>query len=338
MTRDTSAKNQPAPHADGPRLLADIGGTNARFALETGPHNVKEVEVLACKDYPRLQDAIAAFLASPSGTSAQPIRHAALAIANPVDGDAVSMTNHHWSFSINALRAELGLDTLLVVNDFTALAMAIPHLSPEQKCQIGGGTGQAGHMIGLIGAGTGLGVSGLISAGDRWIPLSSEGGHVSFSPTNEFEVDILRFAWREHEHVSAERLISGMGLEIIYRALMERAGKIPTEALDAAEISHRALAGTCEISAQTVECFCAMLGSAAGNVAMTLGATGGMYIGGGIVPRLGRLFTESSFRARFEAKGRFSKYLSQIPTYVITEEYQAFLGVSAILSEKLSSR
>jgi glucokinase len=329
--------NETNAYSDGARLLADIGGTNARFALETAPHRFEAVTVLPCKDYPRLQDAIAVYLGSSAVKAVQgtPIRRAAIAIANPVDGDMVQMTNHHWLFSIEALRSELGLETLVVVNDFTALAMALPHLSSEQKLKVGGGAAQAGHPIGLVGPGTGLGVSGIIPAGEHWLPLASEGGHVTFSPVDESETAILRFCWREHKHVSAERLVSGMGLELIYRALNDKAGNPPV-ALDAAEIGKRAVEGSDAICVQTVETFCAMLGTVAGNVAMTLGAVGGMYIGGGIVPRFGKLFAESAFRVRFEAKGRFANYLAQIPTYVITAQYPAFLGVSAILAEKLA--
>ncbi len=183
MNRDSNEKNPTAvsfaggPGRQGPRLVADIGGTNARFALETSPQCFKAVTVLPCNAYPRLQDAVAVFLASPEAKCEyrDPIRHAALAIANPVDGDVVGMTNHHWLFSIEALRAELGLETLTVVNDFTALAMALPVLSADQKIKIGGGAEQRGHAIGLVGAGTGLGVSGIIPAGEHWIPLHSEG-------------------------------------------------------------------------------------------------------------------------------------------------------------------
>ena len=325
--------NDLASFADGPRLLADIGGTNARFALETAPQQFAAITVLACNAYPGLKEAIDVYVASPEvrALCSTPIRHAAIAIANPIDGDEVRMTNHHWNFSIDGLRKELGLQTLEAVNDFTALAMALPHLSPQQKIKIGGGSPQAGHAIGLVGAGTGLGVSGIIPFGEHWIPLRSEGGHVTFSPSDETEIEILRFCWREYKHVSAERLVSGMGLELIYRALSKDAG----EALDAAEISRRAQQGDCPVCARTIAVFCAILGNVAGNVAVTLGALGGMYIGGGIVPRLGELFMQSPFRERFEAKGRFAQYLSQIPTYLITAEYPAFAGVSAILAEKL---
>ena len=328
-----------ARNADSPRLLADIGGTNARFALETSPHVFEAVQVLACKDYPTIADALLAYLASAEvrRLAPAPMRHAGLAIANPIEGDLVKMTNHHWVFSIAALRTQLALETLVVVNDFTALAMALPYLSEQQTRKVGGGSAQAGRAIGLIGAGTGLGVSGIVPSGGHWVPLASEGGHVSFSPTNELEVDVLRYLWRDYSHVSAERLLSGPGLEVLYRALADRSGERAAPPLSAAEISSRAADASCPLCAQAIDTFCAMLGTAAGNLAMTLGASGGMYIGGGIVPRFGERFAASAFRERFEAKGRFAHYLSQIPTYVITEEYPAFLGVSAILAETLAA-
>ncbi|MDK6079865.1 glucokinase [Massilia varians] len=321
-------------HAGGARLLADIGGTNARFALEAGPGRFDAIEVLSCQEHASLGEAIRAYLALPqlAGLGAG-IRHAAIAIANPVTGDQVRMTNHHWAFSIEALRQECGFDTLMVVNDFSALARSLPHLG-DQKRQVGGGAPVPDAPLGLLGAGTGLGVSGLIPCGNSWTALRSEGGHVGFAPVNELEVAILQYAWREFEHVSCERLLSGAGVELIYRALSERAGR--PGSLAAPEISRRALSGECALCDEVLEAFCGMLGTAAGNLAITLGAQGGVYIGGGIVPRLGERFDRSSFRRRFEQKGRFSGYLAQVPTYVITADYPAFLGVSAILSEKLS--
>jgi glucokinase len=315
-----------------PRLLADIGGTNARFALQQpGSDGFADIEVLACADYPSIEEAVRAYLARASqrGLAAAELRHAAIAIANPVEDDQVSMTNHCWSFSIGGLKAALGLETLLVVNDFAALAMSLPHLKAEQRERIGGGIEQSGKAIGLIGPGTGLGVSGVIPCGARWIPLAGEGGHVSFAPVTKQEMKILQALWEEYGHVSAERLLSGLGLELIHRAL---AG----QRLSAPEITSRALDGTSIACRETVETFCAVLGSVAGNVALTLGATGGMYIGGGIVPRLGALFTGSRFRERFEGKGRLSGYLARIPTWLITEEYPALRGVSAMLEAELS--
>lgn len=311
------------------RLLADIGGTNARFALQqAGAEGFADIEVLACGDYPAIGEAVRTYLrrAAGRGLAVDGVRQAAIAIANPVEGDEVSMTNHCWSFSIAALEAELDLQTLLVVNDFAALAMSLPHLKAEQRERIGGGAEQPGKPIGLIGPGTGLGVSGVIPCGGRWTALASEGGHVSFAPVTRQEMKILQALWEEYGHVSAERLLSGPGLELIHRAL---AG----QRLGAPEITGRALDGSSIACRETVETFCAVLGSVAGNVALTLGATGGMYIGGGIVPRLGELFTGSRFRERFEGKGRLSGYLARIPTWLIREEYPALRGVAAMLDQ-----
>jgi glucokinase len=315
------------------RLLADIGGTNARFALATQSGEFVHIKVLGCSDYATLSDAISAYLdmAGDSGAAVASIRHAAFAIANPVEGDLVSMTNHHWSFSINRLRDAHTLDSLLVVNDFAALAMALPHLQDDQKVRVGtAGVLIPNRPIGLIGPGTGLGVAAVIPVGQgRYIALPGEGGHASFAPCSKQESDILEFLRQEFGHVSAERLLSGMGLELIHRALTG-------QRMDAPDITNGALDGSCDDCVATVEQFCAILGSMAGNVALTLGATGGMFIGGGIVPRLGNLFTESSFRERFEGKGRLSPYLQRIPTWLITEQYPALSGVAAMLADHIA--
>lgn len=329
-TTDASAGN-----SDFPLLLADVGGTNARFALETAPGLYEAVTVFPNADYPSLVDAMHAYLSQPAAAAAGAglARHAAFAIANPVEGDIVRMTNSKWVFSIETVRRQFGLDTFRVVNDFTALAMAVPLLAPRQIRQVGGGAVVSGKAIGVLGAGTGLGVSGLIPAGGQWIALESEGGHVTFPPADERDAELLRHAWERYPHVSAERLLSGMGLELTYRIMADRSGK-PAEALPAPEIARRALAGECEICDGAIEQFCAMLGTVAGNLALTLGAKGGIYIGGGIVPRLGKRFTNSSFRHRFEQKGRFCSYLEKIPTFVITEAYPAFIGISALLARR----
>ncbi|HYD81285.1 MAG TPA: glucokinase [Paucimonas sp.] len=320
-------------YLDGPRLLADIGGTNARFALERAPGRIDTIRVLRAADYAEFTEAVEAYL---NEAGHPPVQHAAVAIANPVHGDWVRMTNHHWAFSIDEARRRLGFDTLLVVNDFTALAMALPHLEPEHRRQIGGGAPDPGGVVGLVGAGTGLGVGGLIPSDGRWIALASEGGHASFAPNDMRELAVLQYAWRRLPHVSAERLVSGQGLELIYEALAARSDDAAASArLDAPEIVKRMLDGSDPQCLEAVECFCAMLGTVASNVALTLGTLGGLYIGGGIVPRLGDYFERSPFRERFEAKGRFADYLKQIPTYVITAPYPAFVGVAAILAEHL---
>jgi len=314
---------------DSPRLLADIGSLYARFTLEVERGVFSHTAALRCADHNSLQDVVQAYL-----DAVRPLKvvHAALAMANPVDGDLVRMTNYPWQFSIEATRQALGLETLVVVNDFTALAMALPRLSTDEVRQVGGGQPVKNSVIGLLGSGSGLGVSGLIPTGDSFISLGSEGGHTSFSPRDAREVAVLQYAWQQFPHVSFERLLSGPGLELIHQALNTEARSTP---LAAPEISRRALEANDTACQATLEVFCNMLGTAASNLAVTLGALGGIYIGGSIVPRLGEAFDRSDFRSRFEDKGRFSGYVRNIPTYVITAQNPTLLGVSAILDAQL---
>lgn len=329
-----------APYPDGPRLLADIGGTNARFALELAPGLVQGLAVMPCRSQRTLQAAVESYLHSPDSRAlgSNKVKHAALAIANPVDGDQIRMTNHDWAFSIEELRRQLGLQTLLVLNDFTALAMALPHLPTDHSRQIGPGQPRPDSVLGLIGAGTGFGVSGMIPTEDRWIALGSEGGHASFAPRDAREIAILEYALQRYSHVSTERLLSGGGLELMYQALAHIRGQGQVEALAAPQITQRARFENCALCIEVLQTFCAILGSVAGNVALTLGALGGIYIGGGIVPRFGERFDEAIFRQRFEDKGRFGEYLQQIPTYLLTGENPVFIGISAILAEKLGHK
>lgn len=319
-------------HADGPRLLADIGGTNARFALEGASGVITDAQVLACAAHETAESAIRAYLAAVGSPA---VRHAAIAIANPVDGDAVRMTNHHWQFSIEALRTALGLNTFRVLNDFTALALSLRHLRDDELVAIGGGERRANSVIGLVGPGTGLGVSGLIPSGDgRWTPLASEGGHTTFSPATSTDRAILDFAQGEFAHVSSERLISGPGLVLIHRALSAVRG-VAIETLTPADIARRAQSGGCALSRDTATVFSGMLGTFAGNLAVTLGALGGVYLGGGVIGGLGHAFDRAEFRRRFEAKGRFEAYLSRIATVEITAEQPALRGVAAALAAQL---
>jgi glucokinase len=331
---DTEQKPTRAAYADGPRLLADIGATHARFALESAPGVLRNVAVLLCDDYPGIVPLLNAYLEQTGGVR---ISHAAFALANPISGDFIRMTNRDWQFSTDEVRRALGLTTLLIVNDFTALAMALPGFKPDDLLQIGGGTPQPHAVAGVLGPGTGLGVSGVIPTVDGFVTLGSEGGHVNFAPADEREFAILQYAWREWQHVSNERLISGPGMEIIYRALAQRNG-VQAPARNAADIVSSALEQNDPLCLEVLECFAGMLGGAAANLAVTLGAFGGIFIGGGIVPRVAQWFATSPFRPRFEAKGRFSSYLAQIPTYVIMTPNPALYGVASILSEHLRGR
>lgn len=311
-----------------PNLVADIGGTNARFALLDGKRQPCAEHVLSCADFPGLTVAITTYL---KRVGVAQLRQAAIAVATPITGDWIQFTNSDWSFSIEAARQELGLEKLLILNDFTALALALPLLGPDERRAVGGGTAIAEAPIGLIGPGTGLGVSGLVWSGSRWIPLQSEGGHVTFSATDAQEWAVGQVLQRRFGHVSPERMLSGPGLTNLHIALAEVEGW-PVEELPPADITERALTKSCPHCVEVVELFCGALGTAAGNLAITLGARGGIYIGGGIVPRLGEVFDRSAFRARFEAKGRFSTYLATIPTWVITAANPALRGVAAALA------
>ena len=309
-------------------LVADIGGTNARFARVDAQGRLYGERSLACAEFPDLVTAATAYLATSNGPRP---RQAAVAVATPVSGDWIQFTNSTWSFSIAAARQALGLERLLMLNDFTALALALPLLGADERRAIGGGVALADAPIGLIGPGTGLGVSGLVWSGQRWLPLQTEGGHVSFAATSEREWALSRVLQRRFGHVSPERLLSGPGLVNLYTALAEL-DAWPAPALQPAQITARGLAATCPHCREALDLFCAALGTAAGNLALSLGARGGVYIGGGIVPRLGDFFDRSAFRARFEAKGRFSAYLAAIPTWVITAENPALRGVATALA------
>jgi glucokinase len=258
----------------------------------------------------------------------------AIGIANPITGDRIQMTNCDWAFSISGMQQALGFERLVVINDFTALALALPDLQSSELHQLGGGAAVPRAPVALIGPGTGLGVSGLLTgdAPGRWVALQGEGGHVTLAAANPREAAVLQALRDEFGHASAERAISGQGLEALYAAvctLDKVAGFAP---LPAAEITQRALAGRDAQCVEVLDLFCGFLGSVAGNLALTLGAVGGVYIGGGIVPRLGDAFTRSRFRACFEDKGRFRGYLQAIPVYVIhTQVSPALLGAARAL-------
>jgi glucokinase len=310
-----------------PKLIADIGGTNARFALLNGD-DIDDEQVLACVDHPSLVAAIEHYLTSiGANAGARRPREASMAIAGPITGDHIRMTNHVWEFSATATRQQLGLTRLIFMNDFTALAMALRHLPPKDLSQIGGGRAVPGATIALLGPGTGLGVSGLVPSGEHWIPLQGEGGHVTLAVMNEREIAVLAQLRQRFSHVSAERVLSGPGLVNLYDALCSVEGVVP-DVVTPREVTERALAGSCRLSLETVSMFCALLGTMSGNLVLTLGAVGGLYIGGGIVPQLGTFFANSAFRDRFEDKGRYAEYLAHVPIYVIRTPLPAFIGLA----------
>lgn len=313
-----------------PLLLGDIGATNARFALATAAGEIERVRVLAADEHASIDDAIAAYY----GRHPPPVmpRRAALAVASPVLGDTVSLTNHPWSFSISALERRLGLARLIVVNDFTANALALPRLGADDRFAVGGGKPVPNAPIGVLGPGTGLGVSGLVPTPSGWVPLAGEGGHATMPAADARESEVLDRMRRRFDHVSAERVLSGQGLVNLYNVLCEIEG-VPAAPFTPAQIADRRIGESHPVARAALAMFCAMLGTVAGDLALVLGARGGVYIAGGIVPRLGAAFADTQFRARFEAKGRFQPYLAAIPTYVVTHPVPAFLGLLALLEE-----
>lgn len=328
------------------RLVADIGGTRARFAVceGRGAPPVK-ARTLDCADFAGLADAAQAYLA---GLGHPPVQEACFAVAAPVVGERVRFTNLGWSFHIEDTRAALRLRRLRVVNDFEAQALALPWLSQAELRAVGGGSADPGAPRVVLGAGTGLGVAALLRTGERWVAVPGEGGHVALSPMDEDEAALLAHLWRRFDHVSAERLVSGPGLQLLWLALRELRGMPPMAAPEPEEITRRALAAhqpggdgssasatgqADSVSTEALARFCALLGTVAANLAVTFGARGGVYLAGGIVPALGQWFDGSPFRRRFERKGRFSAYAAAIPTYVITASSPALRGAAAALDD-----
>jgi glucokinase len=308
-----------------PRLLGDIGGTHARWAWQPAPGAaIADVSVVPCAESASLFESAQTYLAGRAG--ARPAS-AGIGIATSVTGDHVQMTNHPWSFSIEALRNALGVQRCLVINDFTAMAMSLPALGPGDLLQVGAGTPVAGTPIGLLGPGTGLGVSALLPGGEA---LAGEGGHVTLAANDEHEMALLGVLHKRFGHVSAERVLSGSGLVNLYEAICTLNGAVARQ-LSPAEVTADASSGADAQCVAALAQFVVLLGSVAGNLALTLGARGGVYIGGGIVPRLGATFDAQRFRQAFENKGRFGAYLRAVPTWIITAQAPALLGAARAL-------
>lgn len=313
--------------------MADIGGSNARFGwLAPGSRRVEHVDQLPVADYADIASAARCYLdrvRQGRGSDYVAPRHAALAVATAVVHDQVEFTNSDWSFSQHQTREALGLQTLKVINDFEALALSLPHLQPSQLRAHGALPDQCSTLA-VIGPGTGLGVASVVPGPSGWIAVPGEGGHATLAAADDYESALLGAVRQRHAHVSAERVLSGIGLPELYRAVCVVQGLTFEPEHDAQTLVAAALTGDA-VPKQTLEAFCALLGSFAGSVALTVGARGGAYVGGGIVPRLGEFFFQSRFRERFEDKGRLRPYLQAIPTAVITDTLAALTGAAAAL-------
>jgi len=312
-------------------LVGDVGGTNARLALcDVASGAISQAKTFSTSDYDSLEAVIRTWL----DAQQHEIAAACIAIACPINGDRVEMTNHHWQFSTQEMKANLGLQQLEIINDFTAVSMAVPMLKPEHLLQFGGKEPVKDKPVAIYGAGTGLGVSHLVHVDRRWVSLPGEGGHVDFAANSEEEDQILVVLRAELGHVSAERILSGSGLVNLYRAIVKSDGRVP-EKLEPKDVTERALADSCIDCRRALSMFCVSMGRFGGNLALNLGTFGGVYIAGGIVPRFLDFFKASGFRAAFEDKGRFKEYVADIPVYLITHEQPGLLGAGAHLRQAL---
>ena len=306
-------------------LLADIGATNARFALLAGD-SVEAVTTYAVKDYPTPVDAVRVFLAGPAG-GAQPTL-AVIAAAGPVVNGRVTMVNAAWYVDAAEIRQGLGLRAAHVINDFAAQAWALPGMGTDDLVTLGSVPPAKGTMV-AMGPGSGFGLAAITHDGGREIVLVTEAGHATLPAENAREDALIQAMRSQFGHISIERALSGPGLVHIYQAIVA-VDHLTTPDRTAAEIVQHALAGDCSASHATLEAFCAFLGSVAGNAALTFGAQGGVFICGGIAPRFTDFLRRSAFRERFEAKGRLSSYLSPIPTAVVVHPNPAFVGLARL--------
>jgi glucokinase len=311
-------------------LLGDIGATNARFALlrngALGP--VVNFEVA---HYARFPDAVAEFIELHGDRV--PVSDALIAVAGPVENERCKLTNCPWIIDGAELRASFGLGWVRIINDFAAMAHSLPSLSSVDLHAIGGGRSIAGAPMAVLGPGTGLGVACLIPGAKEGIVIAGEGGHATIATASRREDAVIDYLRGRFGHVSAERVISGSGLENLYQAIAAL-DQSDVPARDAAEITRNALDGSCPTAAAALDMFCALLGSFSGNVALTFGARGGLYIAGGIAPRIVAFMERSEFRRRFEDKGRFRPYLEAIASNVIVHPAAAFLGLRALVANE----
>ena len=328
------------------RLVADIGGTNIRIAQATKDNQLSHVNTYKCADFAELSDVLKLYIAEQE--IADKSLHACLAIACPTDEDWISMTNLPWAFSQTELKAELGLQSLYLINDYKAIAMSVPFLNDDQKCHIRGPHhGREHSTISICGPGTGLGVATLtpVTMQDNlfWHCINSEGGHIDFAPVDELDLIIFTYLDSRKPRISYEQLLSGYGLEQIYSAIVDYQNTIEAShaavnktSLSAAEISHNAITLNCGLCRLALQQFCKVLGSFAGNLALLNSSFGGIYIAGGIVPRFIEFLKQGDFGERFIAKGRLSHIAEQTPVFVITEPQPGLLGAAVFLNQEIN--
>ncbi|MDH3509917.1 MAG: glucokinase [Gammaproteobacteria bacterium] len=309
-------------------LLADIGGTNTRCAVTHSEGKVEKIQSFRNSEFSNPETLLGTYLHSLA--VGQRPDQAMLAVAAPIRGDAVNMINIDWQFSVRSLQNQLSLQRLHLLNDFEALARALPEFNDDDLLKIGAGAAETDKPKAVLGPGTGLGVAALIPVSSGWQAISGEGGHVSLPPANQEEARIILRVQEQYGHCSAERLLSGPGLSLLHSISHE------SEIVPAEEIGRLAMQGDRQANA-SLELFFQLLGSVAANLALTFGAFGGIYIGGGIIPKHADQFAKSGFRERFEAKGRYGDYLRSIATYLIVADYPTLTGLAACARDSVST-
>ena len=313
-------------------IVGDVGGTNCRLAsCDPSTGLVEHVQVFPVKDFHSLEEVIQVFKGLHSSAK---FNRASIGIANPIMGDTITMTNSHWTFSVEETRESCRLEELLMLNDWEAVALSLPHLTESQLSKINQAPEAPNRNKALFGVGTGLGAAGLVRRKDSpWVPIAGEGGHVSFSPVDEEETEILKVLSEHHEHVSFEKILSGPGLTALYLATSNLSGVAPVRDLAPSEIVLGAAEASNPMCQRTLDIFCGILGSFAGNLCLTLGATGGIYIGGGVIEKIDQagLFDRERFLNRLAHKGRLSEWLGNIPVFLLRTPYAGLIGAAAAL-------
>ncbi len=344
MTRSSSAERKSTVETGevASALVGDLGGTNVRFALAAsdaqGRPTIGAVRAFAVAEFPGLAQAAMHYLGQIPGP---PPGVAIIAVASAVTGDAIRMTNNTWSFSVSALKRELGMRDVRVVNDYAAIGRSLSLLTDGDLRRIGAVDRIApapGRDLSccVLGPGTGLGVCHVVTRAGRTLVLDSEGGHIAFAPLNDYEMRLLQVLLDGRDRVSVERLASGPGLCTLHAAVRALEG-MPAQRLTPEEVTAAARDGSDASCVRAVELACAILGSFAGDVALVLGAWDGVYLGGGLTDTLLPWIERGAFRERFEAKGRFRPLMQKVPTLAITHPQPGLLGASAIVGDDCSA-
>ena len=314
------------------RVVADIGGTNARFAyVEANSQELCGIQTFQCQEHANIGSAISKYIDSlhngviPGAVEIIVDRYC-LAIAGPVEDDWVDLPNNHWCFSRRLLAEELGAQ-LSVINDFSAQALSVEWLTDSDLIWLGDQRPASGDkgVIAVLGPGTGLGVAAMLPDGSI---VPSEGGHISFAPTDEHQLAILRLLWQRYDRVSIERLLSGMGLENLYWANSVLGGTERSNT--ASEITAGARQGD-ELCLKTIADFSAILGSVAGDIALAMGAYPGVYISGGSLPKIADIIDMAAIRGCFDNKGRFCERCATIPIAIVTAHNPGLLGCAGFM-------